>query len=239
MLLFYVRHGAPTYNPDELTPLGHRQAEAVAKRLSLYGLDEIYTSTSNRAMQTAKPTCEMLGKTAQALDWCNEGHAWRDFTVVTDSGVTTWMFFVEKYIKLFCSKEMTDMGEDWPSHEVFKGTNVKEGIERIKRETYAFLSELGFTYDSQKGMYKVGKRNDSRIALFAHQGFGLCFLSAVLGIPFPKFCTRFDMSFTGVTVIEFEENCEYTFPRILTLANDSHLYREGLSTKYHNFKSFY
>ena len=30
MILYYVRHGDPTYNPDELTPLGHRQAEAVA-----------------------------------------------------------------------------------------------------------------------------------------------------------------------------------------------------------------
>jgi hypothetical protein len=30
MLLFYVRHGAPTYDPDCLTPLGERQAESVA-----------------------------------------------------------------------------------------------------------------------------------------------------------------------------------------------------------------
>ena len=50
MLLFYIRHGDPIYDPDSLTPLGLRQAEAVAKRLSLYGLDEIYASSSNRAM---------------------------------------------------------------------------------------------------------------------------------------------------------------------------------------------
>ena len=31
MLFFYVRHGDPIYDPDSLTPLGHRQAEAVAK----------------------------------------------------------------------------------------------------------------------------------------------------------------------------------------------------------------
>lgn len=53
MLLFYVRHGDPTYEPDALTPLGRRQAEALARRLSLYGLDRIYTSSSTRAMQTA------------------------------------------------------------------------------------------------------------------------------------------------------------------------------------------
>ena len=57
MILFYVRHGDPIYNPDQLTPLGHRQAESVAKRLALFGIDEIYASTSTRAMQTAQPTC--------------------------------------------------------------------------------------------------------------------------------------------------------------------------------------
>ena len=31
MLLFFIRHGDPNYFPDQLTPLGHRQAEAVAR----------------------------------------------------------------------------------------------------------------------------------------------------------------------------------------------------------------
>lgn len=48
MLFYFIRHGDPIYDPDSLTPLGHKQAEALAKRLCVYGLDEIYTSTSNR-----------------------------------------------------------------------------------------------------------------------------------------------------------------------------------------------
>ncbi len=35
MLLFYIQHGDPVYDPDSLTPLGFRQAETVAKRLAL------------------------------------------------------------------------------------------------------------------------------------------------------------------------------------------------------------
>ena len=62
MILYYVRHGDPIYNPDSLTPLGQRQAEAVGKRLALYGIDEVYSSDSNRAMQTAEPTCQLLKK---------------------------------------------------------------------------------------------------------------------------------------------------------------------------------
>ena len=41
MILYYLRHGDPIYSPDSLTPLGHEQAKALAKRLATYGLDEI------------------------------------------------------------------------------------------------------------------------------------------------------------------------------------------------------
>ena len=47
MLLFYIRHGDPVYDPDSLTPLGLKQAEAVAKRLALFGIDEIYASNTH------------------------------------------------------------------------------------------------------------------------------------------------------------------------------------------------
>ena len=75
MLLFYIRHGDPIYNPDSLTPLGHRQAEAISKRFAVYGLDEIYSSPSTRAKQTAQPTCEVLKKEPTILDWCYESPA--------------------------------------------------------------------------------------------------------------------------------------------------------------------
>ena len=67
MLFFYIRHGDPIYDPDSLTALGKRQAEAVARRLALYGIDEIYASTSTRAIQTATPTSEILKKIRTAF----------------------------------------------------------------------------------------------------------------------------------------------------------------------------
>ena len=36
MILYIVRHGDPIYDPDSLTPLGHEQAKAVAKRFTVY-----------------------------------------------------------------------------------------------------------------------------------------------------------------------------------------------------------
>ena len=62
MLLFYVRHGDPIYSPDSLTPLGHEQAKALAKRLLPHGIDEIYSSPTKRAQLTATPIAELLKK---------------------------------------------------------------------------------------------------------------------------------------------------------------------------------
>ena len=100
MLFFYVRHGDPIYSPNQLTPLGERQAEAVGRRLAAHGIDKIFSSTSNRAIQTAQPTCEMLKKDMTLLDFANEDHAWMELAVV-DNGSRGWLFHNKKFIKLF------------------------------------------------------------------------------------------------------------------------------------------
>lgn len=149
MLLFYIRHGDPIYDPDSLTPLGLRQAEAVAKRLSLYGLDEIYASSSNRAILTSKPTCEILKKEAKILDWCNEGHAWQELVHIDENGRKDWLFAHPSIARRLISNEFAALGENWAEHPMFEGTNVKSGIERIRRETYSFLIEHGYVFDPE------------------------------------------------------------------------------------------
>lgn len=232
MLLYYVRHGDPIYNPDSLTPLGHRQAEAVAKRLALHGIDEIYTSTSNRAMLTSQPTCEILGKEATPLDWCHEARAAEHFWVEDSNGNIGWAFALGEYTEKFASKAVVDLGEKWYEHPDFADKKFKAGIEKTKKVAFDFLAGFGFTYDEEKGMYKSTAKDNKRVALFAHQGMGLLLLSIISLIPYPTFSTRFDMTHTGVTVIEFPETDGYVLPRILTLSNDSHIYKEGLPTKY-------
>ncbi len=230
MLLFFLRHGDPTYNPDELTPLGHRQAEALAKRLALYGIDDIYASSSNRAIQTAQPTCEILKKDAKILDWCNEHHAWMQLTVNDENG-RRWFFQDDKTIELFATDEIKVMGDNWYEHPHFAATEAKAGINRVKIHTDEFIRSLG--YEHCGSSYRAVNPNDKRIALFAHQGFGLAFLSVILGIPYPIFSTKFDMCHTGMTVIQFNGD-GLVVPKILQLSNDSHIYREGLPTNYKN-----
>ena len=49
MLLYFIRHGAPIYDPDSLTPLGHRQAEAIGRRVARHSISRIYASPMIRA----------------------------------------------------------------------------------------------------------------------------------------------------------------------------------------------
>ena len=236
MLLYYVRHGDPIYNPDSLTELGKAQAEALKHRFAAYGLDRIYSSTSNRAYQTALPTANILKKEITQLDWCNEGKAFAEFTATDPSGAKAWHFWYPESRKVFLSKEIRELGERWYDHPYFKDTPCKSGVERINREVDAFFSELGYEHDREQGVFIPTKPNDMRIALFAHEGFGMSFFSSVLDIPYPLFCTRFGIGHSSVTVIELDDHfgVGYCVPTVLQFGNDSHLYADRLPTKFHN-----
>ena len=204
MLLFYIRHGDPIYDPDSLTPLGYAQAEAVMHRLCANGLDEIYASSSNRAILTATPTAKILKKEIQVLDWCNESHCWNELSMLDDTGFRTWSFSIPKFQRIFNSEEMRMLGSKWYDHKIFDGTTVKEGILRIQNQTDEFLLSLGYRHDRNENVYYPENHNDKRIALFAHEGFGAAFLSVLLDIPYPVFCTHFTMCHTGMTVIDYD-----------------------------------
>jgi len=232
MLFFYVRHGDPIYDPDSLTPLGKRQAEAVGKRLSLYRLDRIFASTSNRAILTATPASEISKKPIERLDWTNEGHAWEELTVNTPEG-RRWLFHRTEIKELFHTPEIKELGFEWYRHPAFSEYNYAEGMARIQRESDAFFESLGYKHEGG-GKYKVIEKNNKRVALFAHQGFGLAFLSCVLAIPYPQFSVHFDIGLTGVTVIDFAEENGYAYPKVLTHSNDAHILHEGLPTNTNN-----
>ena len=235
MLFFYVRHGEPIYDPDSLTPFGKRQAEALAKRLSRYGIDEIYASTSQRAKDTAKPTCEILKKDIVELDWCNEKYVWKDFSVAEDDGSRNWAFFSQKFRRFACSESVKALGYEWYSAPEFKDDSFETGIKRINSEADAFFKNFGYEHDRENGIYIEKRKNNKRVALFAHQAFGLAFLSGVLDIPYNEFATHFDLWYSSLTVIEFKGSEGIVIPKLLTLSNDSHIYGEGLPTFYYEY----
>ena len=240
MLLFYIRHGNPTYSPDELTPLGKRQAEAIGRRLSAYGIDEVYSSTSTRAMQTAQPTCEILAKELHTMDWMHEKYAFNSLTMPYKNGKNSWLWSHPVYAELLCSRELREMGDKWHEHPKLAEYNFGAAIRRIGDEADKWLASFGYEHDRNRGQYKItsDEYKDKRIALFAHEGSGKVFLSEILDIPYPYFSTHIDIQQSGVTVIKFDDGSGehdyggYARARVLTVSNDAHLYRAGLPTEH-------
>ena len=111
-------------------------------------------------------------------------------------------------------------------------------MERVNAAVDAFFLELGYRHDRENARYEVVTPNHDRVALFAHQGFGMSFFSSMLDIPYPMFCTHFDFSHSSMSVINFEPRGKYVYPHVLQTANDSHLYRDGILTGYHNSIKF-
>jgi broad specificity phosphatase PhoE len=241
MLFYYIRHGEPLGVPDySLTPLGREQAKALAKRLCLFGIDRVFASPTLRTMQTAQPICDLLHKEITICDWADEGIVWNEFTVPHPQYEHTWAFFDPKYLEIFSSPEVRALGERWYEHPELAGLNFKAGVERVNAAVDEFFLSLGFRHDRENARYEVvGEHlNRDRVALFAHQGFGMSFFSSMLDIPYPMFCTHFDFSHSSMSVVHFEPRGKYVYPHVLQTANDSHLYREGIITGYHNSIKF-
>lgn len=233
MLLFYIRHGDPIYNPDSLTPLGHEQAKALAKRLMLCDVDKVFASPSTRARQTAEPFCALMKKDMTICDWADEGLAGRDFFLHTEEGVG-WGFQIPAMVRRFRSPKVAALGHEWYKHPDFAGYSFEQGVQRVDKAVDEFFLSLGYRHDRENARYEVVGPTPDRVALFAHQGFGMCFFSSMLDIPYPQFCTRFDFGHSSMSVIDFQMFDGHAYPKALQVSNDSHLYREGILTGYQN-----
>ena len=231
MLLFFVRHGDPNYHPDSLTPTGERQAEAIGRRLARYGLDRIYSSTAVRAQLTAKPAAELTRKEIVTLEWAHENLAWKEMVLETESG-KNWCFWDPELRRKFSSPEVLSLGDKWYEAPCLPPNRFQNGVERVGRETDALLLSLGYRHDRENRRYIVENPNEERVALFAHQGFGMLFFSSLLDIPYPLFASRFDQTCTGMTVIEFKDQDGIAIPKMLELSCDAHLYAADLPTDY-------
>ncbi len=237
MLIIYVRHGEPIYNPDQLTPLGERQAESVARRLALFGVDEVYASTSKRAMQTAQPTCELLGKKLQTLDFLNENYL-HELKIPVEGADPDWVWAHHKYAPILTSREVRELGEKWYEHPDLAPFGIEKRLAPITEQMDAFIASYGYEHDIDKGLYKVVNRQpEKRIAIFAHECMGKIVMSHLLDIPFPQYATHVEMSPSAFTVLRMDDGSlsarsktvyPYARARLLTVSNDSHLYRDGL-----------
>ncbi|MDR0324894.1 MAG: histidine phosphatase family protein [Oscillospiraceae bacterium] len=231
MLLYIIRHGDPVYETDSLTPKGARQADALSRRLAAAGIDEVYSSPLGRALMTAKPTAGILKLDVNIEEWMSEDLAWSEFSVLQDKGDRGWLFACQNSNFL---KDGDALRPDWYNHAETAGCPAaKKGYERIRAASDDFLQRLG--YAREGNVYRILKPGRKRVAAFCHHGFGTTWLSHLLSIPPLVFWAGFNISHTGVTVLEFEHHADgSTSPRCLVHSDMSHLYETGLPMEYNN-----
>ncbi len=229
MILYIVRHGDPDYANDSLTELGKIQAEAVGKRLQKAGINAVYSSPMGRAIQTAQPTCRLLGLECNIEEWAHEIHG---------DELTTYPNGEPVSLSLLQSTLMRENGEmDIPFPDMFKckalaGSKIEGPFNYIRDNGREFLERLG--YKEENGLYRIIRPNEDKVALFCHAISSRLWLSELLHIPLHIMWSSFFAHFhTGVTVINFK-NYEngWTSPRCYCYTDTSHLYAEGLDVKH-------
>ena len=127
MLLYIVRHGDPIYVTDSLTEKGKLQALALAKRLCIHGLNKICSSPLGRAIETAQPTCEMLGLPLHIEEWTREVDD--RFSLVMPDGSKEFAFNVKN--TSYRQDDVINLGNDWHSAKIFDSIDAKKEFDKI------------------------------------------------------------------------------------------------------------
>lgn len=230
MVLYIVRHGDPDYVADALTERGKIQAEAVGKRIFDSGINQIYSSPMGRAQETAAPACRLLGLPCQIEPWAHEVEEERltpfpDGTLKSVSVVQNTYYRENGFIDLPYDRCFEAPG--------FSTSQMDQATARIEAGGRDFLERLG--YKEENGIYRILRPNENRVALFCHTVMGRTWLSRLLHIPIHLMWAGFQMTHTGVTILEFRNNANgVTAPRCCCFSDMSHLYAEGLDMRHDN-----
>ena len=230
MILYLIRHGDPNYKLDCLTERGKLQAEAVAKRMQASKIDVVYSSPMGRAMETAEPTCRLLGKAKNIEEWTHE---------VQSERLTTYPDGKPKSVTLLQNTLLRENGEiDLPFDRTFESkalreTEMESAFAFIRDNGREFLERLG--YREEGGVYRILRANEDRVALFTHAVFTRVWLSHLLHLPLHTVWASFAPTHTGVTAVHFKNNPDgFTAPKVLCFSDMSHLFAAGLDMTHDN-----
>lgn len=222
MRLYIIRHADPDYENNTITPAGHLEAQALARRLCRQGLDRIYTSPMNRAVHTMKYTADLMNMKAEVLPWTEE--------IYFNVEVKPWgrLTMADVPGEIIREREPYFNSGHWYTEPPF--TDAPGFIDKyqdIRRASDEFLGSLG--YEREGGRYRCTRPNRLQVAVFCHMAFGLTWLSMLLELPLPLVYSGFWLAPSSVSTILFEERSDsWAVPRCLGLGDVSHLYEAGL-----------
>ena len=219
MKIYLIRHGDPDYDRDSLTERGHREAEALVAYLRTEGISRVFSSPLGRARDTARYTADALGLDVAVEPWMAE------LELRTEVGDRRSAWDVHGHL-IRSPEYLLDIASI-ERISPFPGSRIREVMDDLRRSSDSFLAALGYRRDG--GAYRVERRNDLRIAVFAHGGFGLSWLSILLEIPVPLMWSGFYLHTSSVTQILFDEREPgLATPRCLMISALPHLFAASL-----------
>jgi probable phosphoglycerate mutase len=222
MRLYLIRHADPDYENDTITPAGHLEAKALARRLAAAGLDRIYCSPLQRAIDTAKYTADALGIAPVTEPWaCEVADCY--FDAAPEGKVAVW----DTPGELIRAQPPWPTHHDWHRVDATYADLVRRKFDELRRCADSFVARHG--YERAEGRYRIRRASAERIAIFCHNGTALWWLSHLLELPLPLVWAGFWHAPSAVTTVLFEERSrQWAVPRALSVADTSHLYAAGL-----------
>lgn len=222
MRIIFVRHGHPNYRQDCLTELGHLQAAAAAERLADEGIEQIFSSSHGRAIETAEYTARKLGiNDIVKCDFMREV-SWKS---IDDSeipfGGHPWMIADQ-----IVADGESLMDTNWMNKDAYSRNIVSGIVQNIEQRFDNLLADFG--YQREGDYYRVLKNTEKTIAIFSHGGSSSAALGHLLNLPFPFMCQVMAPHLTAVTIITLNgEPGQLVSPRVALFNDAKHI--EGVS----------
>lgn len=214
MRIIFVRHGHPDYTLDCLTELGHKQAEAVAKRLEGETIHKICASTKGRAMETAAHIAQLKGMEVEYYDFMRE-IGWGS---VDDEPL------FEKGHPWFTVFDMVERGQsllspNWAQEEPFCRNKVVGYVEAVAENLDKWLEQFGYFREGE--YYRVKGGTDETVVMVSHGGSSSAALARLFNLTFPQVLKMINPAFTAITVVNLKgEDGSLAAPRF-DLVNDA------------------
>ena len=226
MRLLIIRHGDPDYTIDSLTPHGWEEARLLAKRLTAMKIDAFYQSPLGRAQDTARPTLEALGRTAQTCDWLREfPPRMFDPQIGRDRVVWDWLPQVWTAQPAYYDKDA------WLHTPEMEAAGVPEEYARVAAGLDELLARHG--YRREGALYRAERPNRDTVALFCHFGVECVLLGHLLNVS-PMILWHGACALpTSVTTLYTEERRKgVAYFRMSAFGETSHLYAAGVEPSF-------
>ena len=248
----FIRHADPDYINDNLTPRGHKEADALAAYLKDYNIDHFYVSPLGRAQATCNHVLalkngntDVRARTFTTIEknWLEEFPAEVDMKNAPDTVHAAFGDNPEENGSLYprivwdilpsyytTHPELMDRTA-WHDSEIAHYSNVNEKWDDVTSRFDELLAEHGYVRDGLH--YNAVRPNRDVIACFCHLGVGSVLASHLMNVsPFVLWHSACMLP-SSITEFVTEERRESIAQfRALRIGDISHLSIAGLEPSF-------